>query len=236
MINSFDTIDYAFLFFIILSGCLILIGLIFAFFATLDDPKNENKSQTLGGYLVNIGILALPVIVLIFMITFSSDRDISEQFTSKSNAIRVEIVRTSPYKTVYRNNDGIDVSVKKTTADNIYLPAVFHRVHVPTTLVDKDLKDFNEFTFSKNEAKRTSERLTETVVAKDSQLTKADPNASTHIEKVEFATRTYRFSLFDSHIEHTEPIARVTVSYQLDNVKVQEHTDGNAIDKLIGKD
>lgn len=227
MINSFDAIDYTCLFFIILSGCLILIGIIFAFFATLDDPKNENKSQTLGGQLFYTGILAIPVILIVFIATFSSDRDLSEDFTSEPTSIRVEIVRTSPYKKVYRNNDGIDVSINKTTADNIYLPAIFHRVHVPTTLVDKDLKDFNEFTFSKNEAKRTSKRLTETVVAKDSQLTKADPKASTHIEKVEFATRTYRFSLFDSHIEYTEPIARVTVSYQ---------ADGDAIDKLIGTD
>ena len=41
---------------------------------------------------------------------------------------------------------------------------------------------------------------------------------------------------FGYQVERTEPIARVTVSYQLDTEKVQTQADNDKIDKLIGAD
>lgn len=233
MINSFDEIDSAMISFIIACVFLIIIGIILSLFKSVKGTKT-----TLTNGIAGIGLLGIPIIIIAYL-TFignNSTRNISEHFTSRSNTIRVETVKTSPYKTVYHNNEDVEVSIKKIPCDYVTLPALLHQVSIGNTLIDKDLKDFNQFTFSKNEAQSSRDRLTETVVAKDSPLTEDDTQAYKRIEKVEFANRTYRFSMNDYSVERTEPIARVTVSYQLDHKKAQEHADKNKIDKLIGKD
>lgn len=237
MIHSFDTIDYAAISLIIVCVFLFIVGFIVSIFESFD-AKNKDKEITLSGCLGGIGLFGIPMTIIIFMITiaFNSVRDISEEFTNDSTIIRVETVKTSPYKTVYRNNEDINVSIEKTLGGYVTLPAIFHQVSIDERLVDKDLKVVNQFTFSKNKAQRTSERLTETIVAKDSPFTENDPRATKRVDKVEFTTRTYRFSTFGYHVERTEPIARVTVSYQLDTEKVQTQADNDKIDKLIGAD
>jgi hypothetical protein len=91
----------------------------------------------------------------------------------------------------------------------------------------------NDFIFSKDDAKEHSERLTETVIAKDSPLKKDDPTGTKRIERIEFAKRTYRFKLWNYSVTRTENIARVTVSYQPDPQKTKKEKAYQEIKNLI---
>ena len=90
-----------------------------------------------------------------------------------------------------------------------------------------------DFIFTKNGAEGHSERLTETVIAKDSPLKKDDPTGTKRIERIEFAKRTYRFKLWKYSITRTENIARVTVSYQPDPQKTKKEKAYQEIKNLM---
>lgn len=99
--------------------------------------------------------------------------------------------------------------------------------------IDPKAPFINDFIFSKDDAKEHSERLTETIIAKDSPLKKDDPTGTNRIERIEFAKRTYRFKLWNYSTTRTENIARVTVSYQPDPQKTKKEKSYQEIKNLM---
>ena len=116
---------------------------------------------------------------------------------------------------------------------DIVLPSILNTTDISAESIDPKAPDDNYFIFSKNGVKESDERLTETVIAKDSPLKKDDPTGTKRIERIEFAKRTYRFKLWNYSTTRTENIARVTVSYQPDPQKTKKEEAYQEIKNLM---
>lgn len=151
----------------------------------------------------------------------------------KAHFITIQTIKTSDYKTVYKNNQGINIQIKDTNGYDVTLPGLTHLVSIPAKSIDPKAPVTKDFIFSKNGANGHSERLTETVIAKNSPLKKDDPTGSERIERIEFAKRTYRFKLWNYSVTRTQNIARVTVSYQPDLQKTEKEKAYQEIENLM---
>lgn len=151
----------------------------------------------------------------------------------KAYFVTTTTVKTSPYKTVYKNNQGIDITIKDTNDYLIVLPGLTRSTYISAESIDPKAPTTNDFIFSKNGANGHSKRLTETVIAKDSPLKKDDPIGTKRIERIEFAKRTYHFKLWNYSTTRTENIARVTVSYQPDPQKTEKEKAHQEIENLM---
>lgn len=153
--------------------------------------------------------------------------------TPKPYFVTTQTVKTSDYKTVYKNNQGIDIQIKDTDGYDILLPGLSRSINISARTVDPKAPLTKDFIFTKNGAEGHSERLTETIIAKDSPLKKDDPTGTKRIERIEFAKRTYRFKLWNYSTTRTENIARVTVSYQPDPQKTEKEKAHQEIKNLM---
>lgn len=151
----------------------------------------------------------------------------------KAHFVTTETVKTSDYKTVYKNNQRININIKDVNSYDITLPGFSRLVTISAKSIDPNASITKDFIFTKNGAEGHSERLTETIVAKDSPLKKNDPTGSEQIERIEFAKRTYRFKLWNYSVTRTENIARVTVSYQPDPQKTKKEKAYQEIKNLM---
>ena len=112
-------------------------------------------------------------------------------------------------------------------------PSLLSTIDIPADSIDSKAPNDNYFIFSKNGVKNSTEHLTETVVAKDSPLKKDASTGTRHIERIEFAKRTYRFKLWKYSTTRIENIARVTVSYQPDPQKTEKEKAHQKIKNLM---
>ena len=151
----------------------------------------------------------------------------------KARFITIDTVTTSNYQTVYKNNQRININIKDANGYDITLPGFSQLVTISAKSIDPNASITKDFIFTKNGAEGHSERLTETVVAKDSPLKKNDPTGSEQIERIEFAKRTYRFKLWNYSVTRTENIARVTISYQPDPQKTEKEKAHQEIKNLM---
>lgn len=186
--------------------------------------KNKENRHAGGQYAVNL-LFSLICLFIPSYLLYSE--------TPKARFITIETVKTSDYKTVYKNNQGIDIQIKDADGYDITLPGFSQLVTISAKTVDPKAPVINDFIFSKNGAEGHSERLTETIIAKDSPLKKDDPTGSERIEHIEFAKRTYRFKLWNYSVTRTENIARVTVSYQPDPQKTKKEKAHQEIENLM---
>lgn len=188
--------------------------------------KRKNKENRHAGsqYAVNM----LFSVTCLFIPTYLLNTE-----PPKAHFVTTETVKTSDYKTVYKNNQRININIKDANGYDITLPGFSRLVTISAKSIDPNASITKDFIFTKNGAEGHSERLTETVVAKDSPLKKNDPTGSEQIERIEFAKRTYRFKLWNYSVTRTENIARVTVSYQPDPQKTEKEKAHQEIKNLM---
>lgn len=188
--------------------------------------KCNNKDNIHAGsqYVVNI-FFSLICLVIPTYLLYSGTPD--------AHFITTTTVKTSDYKTVYKNNQGIDIDIKDANDYLIALPGLTHSTYISAESINPKEPVINDFIFSKNGANGHSERLTETIIAKNSPLKKDDPTGTKRIERIEFAKRTYRFKLWKYSVTRTENIARVTVSYQPDPQKTKKEKAYQEIKNLM---
>ena len=186
--------------------------------------KNKENRHAGGQYAVNM----LFSVICLFIPTYLLYTE-----PPKAHFVTIETVKTSDYKTVYKNNQRININIKDADGYNITLPGFSRLVTISAKSIDPKAPVTKDFIFTKNGAEGHSERLTETVVAKDSPLKKNDPTGSEQIERIEFAKRTYRFKLWNYSVTRTENIARVTVSYQPDPQKTKKEKAYQEIKNLM---
>ena len=186
--------------------------------------KNKENRHAGGQYAINMLFSVICFIIPTYLLNTEPP---------KAHFVAIETVKTSDYKTVYKNNQGIDIRIKDADGYDITLPGLTRLVTIPAKSIDPKASVTKDFIFSKNGAEGHSQRLTETVVANDSPLKKDDPTGSEQIERIEFAKRTYRFKLWNYSVTRTENIARVTVSYQPDPKKTEKEKAHQEIKNLM---
>lgn len=188
--------------------------------------KRKNKENRHAGsqYAINLFFSFICLLVPTYLLYTDSP---------KAYFVTTTTVKTSNYKTVYKNNQGIDITIKDANDYLIALPGLTRSTYISTKSIDSKAPLTKDFIFTKNGAEGHSERLTETVVAKDSPLKKDDPTGTKRIERIEFAKRTYRFKLWKYSVTRTENIARVTVSYQPDPQKTEKEKAHQEIKNLM---
>lgn len=188
---------------------------------TTDDPKEPYADEN---YLISLFFIF--IFLFIPPLCWYGDLPVGDFITATT-------VNTTDYKTVYKNNQGIDIEIKDATNYHIVLPSILNTTDISAESIDPKAPDDNYFIFSKNGVKESDERLTETVIAKDSPLKKDDPTGTKRIERIEFAKRAYRFKLWNYSTTRTENIARVTVSYQPDPQKTKKEKAYQEIKNLM---
>lgn len=175
--------------------------------------KNKENRHAGGQYAINLFFSFICLLIPTYLLYTEPP---------KAHFVTTETVKTSDYKTVYKNNQKININIKDANGYDITLPGFSRLVTISAKSIDPNASITKDFIFTKNGAEGHSERLTEIVVAKDSPLKKNDPTGSEQIERIEFAKRTYRFKLWNYSTTRTENIARVTVSYQPDPQKTKK--------------
>ena len=186
--------------------------------------KNKENIHAGGQYAVNILFSICCFIIPTYLLNTEPP---------KAHFVTIETVKTSDYKTIYKNNQRININIKDANGYDITLPGFSRLVTISAKSIDSKAPITKDFIFSKNGAEDHSQRLTETIVAKDSPLKKNDPTGSEKIERIEFAKRTYRFKLWNYSVTRTENIARVTVSYQPDPQKTEKEKAHQEIKNLM---
>lgn len=144
-------------------------------------------------------------------------------------AFTSHLVKTSSYKTVYKNNQSITVKTTDSDFHLITLPAIGHTVATSAYDIDHTYDKNIVFTFTKDGAKHDEDRPTEVIV------TSGKPSKTTTqtIEKIEFATRTYVLRYKSAKTTITLPVARMTVSYHNDPTKEKKEHAKEAINNLV---
>lgn len=221
MIHSFDPIDH------IIPWLLLTSVIVFFVIYKTIYKKTDDDGQ--------IGLAIICALTFIGIISFELGNVI--EFYGPSDAtthFKSHLVTTSDYRTVYKNNQNITI-----TADHdadfkaIALSAFMHDAYTTEDKIDKSLSESNDFTFTKNNVTKTERRATELVVAKDSPLEKENNTSRHHIERIEFATRTYEVTYKGAKDIVKIPIARVTVSYEKDPDKIKKQDTEKELDKFI---
>lgn len=129
---------------------------------TTDDPKKPYADEN---YLISLFFIF--IFFFIPPLCWYGDLPVGDFITATT-------VSTNDYKTVYKNNQGIDIEIKDATNYHIVLPSILNTTDISAESIDPKAPDDNYFIFSKNGVKESDERLTETVIAKDSPLKKDD--------------------------------------------------------------
>lgn len=186
--------------------------------------KNKENRHAGGQYTINLFFSFICLLVPTHLLYTDSP---------KAYFVTIETVKTSDYKTIYKNNQSINIDIKDADDYGITLPGFSQLVTISAKNIDPKAPLTKDFIFTKNGAEGHSERLTETVIAKDSPLKKDDPTGTKRIERIEFAKRTYRFKLWKYSVTRTENIARVTVSYQPDPQKTKKEKAYQEIKNLM---
>ena len=186
--------------------------------------KNKENRHAGGQYAINLFFSFICLFIPTYLLYTEPP---------KAHFVTIETVKTSDYKTVYKNNQSINIDIKDADDYGITLPGFSQLVTISAKNIDPKAPLINDFIFSKDDAKEHSERLTKTVIAENSPLKKDDPTGTKRIERIEFAKRTYRFKLWNYSVTRTENIARVTVSYQPDPQKTKKEKAYQEIKNLM---
>ena len=221
MIHSFDPIDH------IIPWLLLTFVIVFLVIYKTIYKKTDDDGQ--------IGLAIICALTFIGIISFELGNVIG--FYGPSDAtthFKSHLVTTSDYRTIYKNNQNIDVTTDS-DADfkNVALSAFMHNAYTTEDKIDKTLTESNEFTFTKNGVTKTERRATELVIAKNSPLEKENDTSRRHIKRIEFATRTYEVTYKGAKDIVKIPIARITVSYEKDPDKLKKQNTEKELDKFI---
>lgn len=222
MIHSFDPIDH------IIPWLLLTSTIVFFIIYKTIYKKTDDDEQTCLAIICILTFIGIISFELGNVIEFYGPSDATTHFKS-------HLVTTSDYRTVYKNNQNINVTADP-DADfgSVALSAFMHDAYTTEDKIDKSLTESNDFTFTKNGVTKTDRRATELIVAKNSPL-KEESDTSRHIERIEFATRTYEVTYKGAKDLVKIPIARVTVSYENNPEKIKKQDTEKELDNFINQ-
>ena len=221
MIHSFDLIDH------IIPWLLLTFVIVFFVIYKTIYKKTDDDGQICLAIICALTFIGIISFELGNVIGFYGPSDATTHFKS-------HLVTTSDYRTVYKNNQNITITADHDTDfKSVALSAFMHDAYTTEDKIDKNLTESNDFTFTKNGVTKTERRATELIVVKNSPLKEESDISRRHIERIEFATRTYEVTYKGAKDIVKIPIARVTVSYEKDPDEIKKQDTEKELDKFI---